>query len=208
MNQKEVIELLEQAGALIRDSHLVYTSGRHGSAYVNKDAIYPHTESTSRIAGLMAKSFAAQSVEVVVGPALGGIILSQWVAYHISKLMGREILGVYSEKNADNQFELRRGYDKLVKGKRALIVEDVITTGGSVRNCIEAVQAAGGIPIGISALCNRGKISANDLGIQKLESLVELDFQSWEADECPLCQKKVPINTNVGKGKDFLAQQS
>ena len=177
MNQKEVIELLEQAGALIRDSHLVYTSGRHGSAYVNKDAIYPHTESTSRIAGLMAKSFAAQSVEVVVGPALGGIILSQWVAYHISKLMGREILGVYSEKNADNQFELRRGYDKLVKGKRALIVEDVITTGGSVRNCIEAVQAAGGIPIGISALCNRGKISANDLGIQKLESLVELDFQ-------------------------------
>ena len=203
-----MIELLEQAGALIRDSHLVYTSGRHGSAYVNKDAIYPHTESTSRIAGLMAKSFAAQSVEVVVGPALGGIILSQWVAYHISKLMGREILGVYSEKNADNQFELRRGYDKLVKGKRALIVEDVITTGGSVRNCIEAVQAAGGIPIGISALCNRGKISANDLGIQKLESLVELDFQSWEADECPLCQKKVPINTNVGKGKDFLAQQS
>ena len=88
-----VVDILKKVGAVITDSHFVYTSGKHGSVYVNKDAVYPHTTETSRIGELFAEKFKGMDIDVVAAPALGGIILSQWVAYHLSKLKGKEIVG-------------------------------------------------------------------------------------------------------------------
>src|SRR3990167_10982176 len=98
MDEKRILELLAEVGAVITDSHIVYTSGKHGSAYVNKDAVYPHTKEISGLCHALAEHFLRSGVEVVVGPALGGIILSQWTAHHLSELSGREIFGVYDEK--------------------------------------------------------------------------------------------------------------
>lgn len=210
MSTMDALTLLERAGALIRNSHIVYTSGRHGREYVNKDAVYPHTEMTSELCRMMAEPWRGQGVTAVVGPALGGIILSQWVAHHLSRMEGKEVAGVYAEKNeSEDGFVIRRGYDKFLKGQRVLVVEDVITTGMSVARAVEAARAVGAQVVGVAALCNRGGISAKDLGdVPKLSALVEVKLDSWDAEECPLCKASKPVNTSVGKGAQFLKDSS
>src|ERR1700694_4387544 len=97
----EVLDILKSVGAIITDSHIVYTSGRHGDAYINKDALYPHTKEVSRIGELFAEKYKDKDVDVVAAPALGGIILETWTAYHLSQMKGKEVLGVYTEKTPD-----------------------------------------------------------------------------------------------------------
>jgi orotate phosphoribosyltransferase len=81
----DVVSMLKSVGAIITDSHIVYTSGKHGSVYVNKDALYPHTELASRVGKMFAEKNKKLDIDAVVAPALGGIILSQWTAYYLSK---------------------------------------------------------------------------------------------------------------------------
>lgn len=204
----DVLAILAQVGALITDDHLVYTSGRHGSSYVNKDALYPHTAATSAICKRFAERFAGAGVEVVAGPTVGGVILAQWTAHHLSALTGREVVAVYAEEEAledGKRRVFRRGYDALVAGRRVLVVEDILTTGGSVRLVIEAVGAAGGSVVGAGALVNRGGVTAPQIGAPELYCLASSPLESYAADECPLCAAGVPVNTRVGKGAAFVA---
>lgn len=220
MTEQEVLELLEKVGAVITDSHIVYTSGKHGTAYVNKDAVYPHTWETSLLCQAIADHFANDNVEVVIAPAVGGVILSQWVAYHLCRPSppkfvrdlypaGRKVLGVYAEKaDSGETFIIKRGYDKLVAGKRVLVVEDVLTTGGSARKVVEAVRAIGGNVIGLGVLCNRGGITPQDVAdVPKLFALINVKLDAYDEVDCPLCAKGIPINTDVGKGREFLARK-
>lgn len=174
MTEKEILSTLTKVGAFITDSHIVYTSGKHGSMYANKDAIYPHTSTISSLCKALAEAFSEDQVDVVVAPALGGIILSQWVAHHLSQINQREVLAVYAEKiEGTKDFVIKRGYDKLLPGKNILILEDVLTTGGSVRKVVELVRGLEGDIIGVGALFNRGNISPEDLGnVPKLVALV------------------------------------
>ena len=207
MNEQDVLKILSRLNAVLTDSHIVYTSGKHGRAYINKDAIYPHTKETSQLCRAIAEQFLDSDVEVVIAPSIGGVILSQWVAYHLTEITGREVLGVYSEKEGDS-FVIKRGYDKIVQGKKVLVVEDVLTTGGSVKKVIEATRALEGNVVGLGVLCNRGGITPQDVSDPpKLFALVNVKFDSWDEAECPLCSKGVPINTDVGKGRDFLAKK-
>jgi orotate phosphoribosyltransferase len=192
-------EILAEAGAVITGSHVVYTSGRHGSAYVNKDAVYPHTDRVSELCRLLADAARHTRPEVVCGPALGGIILAQWTGHHLGAL------AVYAEKLPDGGLGLRRGYDRLVARRRVLVVEDVLNTGESVRKAVAAVRAAGGEVVAVAALCNRGGVTAAHLGVPTVISLVELSLDSWDAAACPLCRERVPIDTRIGKGREFLA---
>lgn len=243
MNEQEVLDILARTGAVIKDSHIVYTSGKHGTAYVNKDAVYPHTKETSRLCKAIAEHFTGRGIEVVISPAVGGVILSQWVAEHLDNLVTthdvEEVLGVYAEREeqsvlkADSdttftiggsevslqagdevvvkkpQFVIKRGYDKVITGKRVLVVEDVLTTGGSAREVIEAVRALDGEVVGLGVLCNRGGITAEDVGgVPELFALVNVKLDAWDEAECPLCAKGVPINTDVGKGREFLARKA
>ncbi len=116
VDPQEVRGILGESKAIITDSHVVYTSGKHGSAYINKDAIYPHTIYTSRLCRMLAGQFVDDGVDVVIAPAVGGVILSQWTAHHLDGL------GVYADKSGDG-FVIKRGYDKLIIGKRVLVVE-------------------------------------------------------------------------------------
>jgi orotate phosphoribosyltransferase len=195
-------EILAETGAIVTGSHVVYTSGRHGSAYVNKDAVYPHTDRVSELCRLLADAARDARPEVVCGPALGGIILSQWTGHHLA------VLAVYAEKLPAGGLALRRGYDRLVAGRRVLVVEDVLNTGGSVRQAVAAVRAAGGEVVAVAALCNRGGVTAADLDVPRLIALVELSLESWDAAACPLCRDGVPIDTSIGKGREFLAARS
>ncbi len=202
---QKVLEILRQVRAIITDSHFVLTSGRHAPAYVNKDALYPHTQQASQICEFFAQKVQEKKIEVVVGPALGGIILSQWTAYHLSHIKGEEILGVYTEKTLDNGQIFTREYDKLVKGKKVFVVEDLTSTGESAKKVVDAVRAAGGEVAAVSVMANRNHqgVTSEYFGAPFLP-LAEFEVPSYEAENCPLCRDGIPINTEVGHGKKFL----
>lgn len=193
--------ILAEARAMITDSHVVYTSGKHGRAYVNKDAVYPSTARVAELCRFLAEVAAPHRPEIVCGPAMGGIILAQWTGHHLG------VPAVYAEKAPEGGMALRRGYDKLVAGKRVLVVEDVLNTGGSIKDAIAAVRAAGGDVVVAAALVNRGGITAADLGVPVLVTLLDVDLEAWDAAACPLCRDRVPVNTDVGKGREFLAKR-
>jgi orotate phosphoribosyltransferase len=114
---EEVVDILQKTGAVVRDSHFVYISGKHAKLYVNKDYIFPHIKYISSIAEIIARKYKDFDIDVVAGPSMGGIILSQWVAYHLGRLKGKEILSVYTEKQPDKDQIFTRGYGAFVKGK-------------------------------------------------------------------------------------------
>lgn len=201
----EILNMLEKSGGIITNSHIVYTTGKHGSAYVNKDALYPHTQFTSRVGELFAEKHKDLPIDTVVAPALGGIVLSQWTAYYLSKLTGREITGVYTEKDAEKNQVFTRGYDKFVTGKNVLVIEDVTNTGGSVKKVIDSVRLVGGKVVAVSVMVNRSaQVTAELLDVPAFSALAEFPAQAWEEADCPLCQQGVPVNTSVGHGKKYL----
>jgi len=201
----EALELLKSTNAVITDSHIVGTSGRHMAVYINKDALYPHPKETSRMGELFAEKTKDLDIDVVAAPALGGIILSTWTAFHLSGAKGKEILGVYTEKDAEKNQVFTRGYDKLVSGKNVLVIEDLTTTGGSVKKVVNSVQGAGGNVVQVCVMVNRDpeNINAELIGAP-FSSLAVLKAESWEEADCPLCKENVPINTTVGHGKKYL----
>lgn len=215
MQNNEVVEILKKIGAVITDSHFIYTSGKHGSVYINKDALYPHTKETARVCELFAEKYKDLDIEVVVAPAVGGTILSQWTAYHLSNLKKKEVLSAYTEKDkgtlasaAESEHIFRRGYDKIVKGKKALVIEDLTTTGISVAKVVEAVKKAGGIVLAVCVMINRDpkKVNSQTLGFP-FESLGVIQADAYDEQECPLCKSNIPINTRYAHGKEFLAKK-
>lgn len=197
--------------AIIVNNHFVYKSGKHGPAYVNKDAIYPNPFAVSLLCGEIARRTHYHDIALVVAPAIGGVILSQWTAHHLSKIYEEPVFSIYAEKDPanDDVMVIKRGYDKFLPGKNVLVVEDILNTGGSAAKTVQAVRDLGGKVVAVGALCNRGGVTADDLGGDlKLFSLMDVQMDMFEVDACPLCQEGVPINTELGHGREFLANQN
>lgn len=206
--EETVIDILKKTGAITVNSHVVLTTGRHSDKYINIDTLIPHTEEASKIGRLFAEKYQDKDIEVVAGPAVGGIVLSQWVAYHLTQLKGTEVLSVFTEKDANKKQILERGFDKLVTGKKILFVEDFTTTGGSVKSAVDNVKAAGGNVVEICVILNREpeKVKSETMGTP-FASLGIFPVESWSEEECPLCKKGVSINTRVGHGKEYLEKR-
>ncbi len=207
MEEKEIIRIFEETGAIL-EGHFVYTSSKHGKVYVNKDFLYMFVLKVKLLCEIIAEHFKDKNIELVAGPAIGGVALTQWTAFALTQFTDKEILAVYSEDGLNNTKIFKRGYDKHVKGKGALVVEDITTTGGSVKKTVEAVKALGGIVMGVGLLWNRGAITSQDLGVPEVFSLVNVTFEAFDEKECPLCAQNIPINTNVGKGREYLIQKA
>jgi orotate phosphoribosyltransferase len=206
--ESPALDLLLKTKAILPEGHYVGTSGRHMPVYINKDALYPHTKETSKMGELFAEANFDLDPDVVVAPALGGIILSTWTAYHLSQIKTHEILGVYTEKSPEDGQIFTRGYGNLVAGKDVLVIEDLTTTGGSVKKTIAAVRDAGGTVIRVCVMVNRDPARVNEQSIGvPFKSLAVLEVPSYKAADCPLCEKGIPINTEVGHGKKFLASR-
>ena len=241
----DIFSILKKSGALITNDHFVYTSGKHGSEYVNKDAVYTNPDWLDELCRLLAVQFAGWDIDVVVAPAVGGVNLTTSVTRSLRSLTGKDIRAIYSEHDElslmkaedaatidcrysdgqgiyarplamgdellirPRQFVIKRGYDKLLAGgKRVLVVEDVLTTGGSARETVRAARKVGGEVAAVAALCNRGNVMAEYLEVPELFALVDVQMKMYDEAECPLCAAGVPINTQVGKGKAFLARKS
>lgn len=205
--ERRALQIFAQNKAIITNSHIVYASGKHGSEYVNKDAVYPDTQATDELCGFIAEHFKDANIEVVAAPAVGGVTLSHEVASQLTRA-DRKVLGIYADKEGDNLI-FKRGYGELVKGRRVLIVDDVLTTGGSVAKLVELVRSLGGEVVAVAVLCNRGGVKSEDVGnVPELFALSSVQMESYEESECPLCKAGVPINTEVGKGKEYLEKKA
>lgn len=205
MNNQEVINILEKTGMAVRDSHFVGTSGRHMSIYVSKDKLLPHTRETFRVTELLAQTFKDLDVDIVAAPVVGGVILGNLVAYHLSLLQKKEILSVYAEKTSEGPMIFKRGYDTLVKGKNILIIDDVIATGFSVHKMIDVVRQFGGNIVAMGVIANRvpKEVNTETLGVP-MTWLCEIPAETYDEKDCPLCKAGVPMNTTLGHGKKFL----
>ena len=206
---RETIDLLTEAQAILANDHFVYVSGDHGSGWIDKDALYPHTDWAERLCRDLAIGVRDWEIDAVCGPATGGLIVAQWAAHEL------DALSLFAEHGDDaepgtlrGRFVLKRGYDHLIAGKRVLVVNDIVNTGLSLRQTADAVRGAGGHVIGAACLATRGNVDAVGLGVDRFAYLLEYRIPAWPASECALCRAGVPINTRFAHGRDYLALQS
>jgi orotate phosphoribosyltransferase len=182
MNQEEVLQIFKDAGAYL-EGHFLLTSGRHSGQYVEKFQVLQYPELTEKLCAELAARFQGQNVQTVVGPATGGIILSQLVA----RRLGARAL--FAEREG-GKMALRRGF-QLAPGERVLVVEDIVTTGGSVEEVLMLLQESGAAVVGIGLLVDRSGGKAK-FGVPT-EALMKLDIPSYEPADCPLCKRGVPL---------------
>lgn len=183
MTEAEAAALLRETGALM-DGHFRLSSGRHAPVYVEKFRLLQHPPHTERLCRLIAERFRDDRPELVAGPTTGGIILS----HEVARLLG--LRGIFAEKTPDGGRAFLRGFE-VRPGERTLIVDDVLTTGGSIRDVIEAVRRADGVPIGVGVLVDRSG-GRTDFGLP-LFACVVLDLPAYEEGVCPLCDARVPL---------------
>ena len=195
--EQRVREILVESQAIVDNDHFRYSSGRHGKTYINKDALYTNTARINELCRFLARGFQGKNIETIVGPALGGIVLSQSVAGHLSNFDNKPIMSVFAEKDGDD-FVFKRGYAAHVTGKNVLVVEDILTTGGSARKTVDLVRETGGNVVGLGVLINRGGVTSEDVGNVPLKELLSVNMDSWTPDECPPCLEGIPINTSLG----------
>jgi len=193
---QESLQILLEAKALLDNDHFVYVSGDHGSGWIDKDAIYPHTERIERLCRDMVGVVRDWSIEVVCGPATGGLIIAEWTAHELGALSAfAEHDPAASGELLRGRFVLRSGYDQVVSGKGVLVVDDIVNTGRSLRQTAEAVRGAGGRVVGAACLVSRGNVDAAGLGVDRFVYLLEYQIPAWPATACPLCRDGVPVNT-------------
>lgn len=199
--EKSIEETFIDLGVLLINDHFVFTSGLHSSSYINKDALLPNTKIVNRYCRLIANHFSSLDIDLVLGPEMGGVILSHLVANELSRRF-RQVLSIYAEKDVNGQLYLKRGYSKLLRGKRMLIVDDTTTTGGSLRKLVELAKANGAYVVAVTVLCNRGNVTKEDVGdVPELFSLINLELGACHPQECFSCKLGIPINTEFGHGK-------
>ena len=186
MNQEYVLDQLKSAGALM-DGHFMLASGRHSNRYIEKFHLLRNPTVTSAICAGFADRFADQGIDVVVGPTTGGIIL----AFEVGRQLG--VAAAYAERKGDGSDgrEFRRS-TAIAPGSRVLVLDDILTTGGSVRETLAALAEHPVEVIAVGVLVDRSGGTVQ-FDCVPLMSLLTLDVTTWAADECQLCKAGTPV---------------
>lgn len=173
----EALRIFEESGAFLT-GHFVYTSGLHGRRYLEKFRVLEQARYTEPLCRMIADHFNAAGAEIVAGPTTGGIIL----AYEVGRMLGRK--GIFCEKATDGTRSFRRGF-KIEPGQKVLVVDDIVTTGGSLSETYAAVESLGGEIVGVGVLADRsgGQVSVP----YDYFPCLEVAFETWTPEACPLC---------------------
>ncbi|MGH2753276.1 MAG: orotate phosphoribosyltransferase [Actinomycetota bacterium] len=183
MNPAEVLTVMEEKGAVLH-GHFKLSSGRHSDVFAQKFRVLEHPGLAQRFGEEIADLF-DRRFDVVASPAVGALVLGFTTALAAGTRM------VFAER-AGGGLEFRRGF-RIAPHERVLVVEDVVTTGGSAKEVVELIEAADGMVVGIGALIDRADPArAADLGAP-LRALVKLESRSWAPDDCPLCEEGRPL---------------
>ncbi len=176
-------EIFIKSGAILK-GHFLLTSGLHSPIYWEKFRVLQYPHYTEQLCCLIADHFRAQRIQVVAGPTTGGIIL----AFETAKQLG--VRGIFAEKESSGERAFRRDFSIDI-GERVLIVDDILTTGSSIREVMAAVTNQGGIVVGIGVLVDRSEQEA-EFGVP-LFSCHRSATTNYQPQDCPLCIDKVPL---------------
>jgi len=183
LTNERIEQILHDSGTLMT-GHFLYTSGRHGEKYFEKARILQNPAYVEEIIGHLWSQFRDDNVDIVIAPAVGAVILG----YELARQL--RVACLFTEREGD-KMALRRGF-VIPEGARVVVVEDVITTGGSVQEVIDIVKASGGVLVGVALIVDRtgGKL---DFGTKTVAAYTTI-AQSYAPEECPICAEgKLPL---------------
>ncbi|MCX6167986.1 MAG: orotate phosphoribosyltransferase [Ignavibacteriales bacterium] len=181
MTNQNILEIFQNTNALL-NGHFLLTSGRHSNQYFQCALVLQHPNYNEIICGMIADHFRGTEIDTVISPAIGGIIVGQEVARLLSKK------SIFAERE-EKILKLRRGFN-IEEGKKYLVCEDVVTTGGSVFEVMEIVRNNGGTVAGVGYIVDRSNNKVQ-FGVPQFSTL-QLEVISYNPDECPLCKQNIP----------------
>ena len=177
MNREEALQAFKDRNALL-EGHFLLTSGKHSPRYLQCALVCQHPDLCERMCQALAERLQGVSADVVVGPAMGGIVL----AYELARALG--VRGVFMERDDAGRMQLRRGF-KIASGEKVIVAEDVMTTGGSVAEIVKGLREQGAETVAVACLVDRGGLQRFD-SVKKV-SLLEMDIPVYDPADCPLC---------------------
>ena len=177
LTRENILEIFEGSGALLK-GHFILTSGLHSDAYFQCALVFQYPWHAEILCRDIAEHFQDDKIDVVVSPAVGGIVFGQ----EIARLLG--VRSIFAER-VEGKMTLRRGF-RIAPGERILLAEDVTTTGGSVKEVLASVQEAGGQVVAVTSVVDRSGGKA-EFGVPYF-SLFQMEVHNYQPDECTLCQ--------------------
>jgi orotate phosphoribosyltransferase len=175
MNPQEIIRIFKESGALL-EGHFIYASGRHGRQFLQAARVFQYPEYGEAFGQALAAAFQDKDIDLVVGPATGGIVIAYETARHL------KCRAAYSEKDGAGGMAMKRGF-KIKEGERVLVVEDIVTTGGSVKKTIDHLRRRGAEIAGVAVLIDRSSgLASFDC---PFHPLAVLPMEIWPADALP-----------------------
>jgi len=182
MTEQEILKMYEDAGALLH-GHFILSSGRHSSRYLQSALVLMSMDHAEALAKVLVTKVKADDVDMVVAPAIGGLVIGQEVARQLKKPF------IFTERK-EGEMQLRRGFT-IPQGSKLLVVEDVITTGGSVCECMAVVREHGGEPVQVVAVVDRAPDASDRFDVPHATA-IELHVETFAADVCPMCAEGTP----------------
>jgi len=180
---KNVEDIFRKSGAVL-EGHFLLTSGLHSPVYWEKFKVLQFPGYTEQLCQMIANHFRKQKIQVVAGPTTGGIIL----AFEVARQLG--VRGIFAEKEGEEERAFRRGFT-INPGERVLVVDDILTTGSSIRQVMAAVKRLGGILVGIGVLVDRSE-QGIEFGVPLFSCLRSVTV-TYPPQNCPLCAAKIPL---------------
>jgi len=191
MEKEKILDLFKMTGAL-QQGHFKLSSGLHSAEYFQCARVLQHPQYNELLCGEIARYFHDWRIEVVVAPAIGGIMVGQEVARQM------RVRGIFAEREGAMMM-LRRGFE-VKKGERVLVCEDVVTTGGSVLETIDLIKWAGGTVVGVAAIVDRSSAPINFAA--SFFHLLKMSVPTFKPEQCPLCKDNVPIEKPGSRKQD------
>jgi orotate phosphoribosyltransferase len=178
MDSEQILEHFRQTDALL-EGHFVLSSGLHSPVYLQCALALQYPSDAAKFGRAIAEQFIGENIETVASPAIGGLVIGFAVAQALN------VRFIWTEREA-GAMTVRRGFS-VKENERILVVEDVITTGGSTRECIEALASRGGKTIAAASIIDRSNGKA-DVGVKRI-ALASLEVPSYRQEECPMCAR-------------------
>jgi len=182
MTEQEILKMYEDAGALL-NGHFVLSSGRHSARYLQSALVLMSMDNATDLAATLIEKVNADDFDMVVAPAIGGLVIGQEVARQLKKPF------IFTERK-EGEMQMRRGFS-IPEGSKLLVVEDVITTGGSVCECMAVVREHGGVPVKVLAVVDRAPQAEGRFDVPHATA-ISLDVETFSVDECPMCAEGTP----------------
>ncbi len=178
LTQQQALDCYKKTGAILK-GHFKLTSGRHSDTYMQSAKLFIDTKQSEIVCKALAEKLAGEKIDLVVSPAIGGILMG----YEVARQLG--VPNIFAERE-NGEMTLRRGFS-IEKGTKVVVVEDVVTTGGSVKEVVKLVQGLGAEVVAVASLVDRSNGNV-DFGV-KYVNLISMEVVSYDADECPLCKE-------------------